>query len=142
MLRCLNTSGLGLVLALATIVGSTIVGCGTPGPPPTAQVKGKVTLKGEPVKVGQIYFVAPEKGFSANTALSATGEYSISSDLPPASYKVFITPPRIEKPPKPGEQAPSTSADFKIPDRYQTETMSGLTAEIVAGPNTMDFPLE
>lgn len=137
MLRSLIISSLVLALGMTSIIG-----CGPSGPPPTAQVKGKVTLKGEPVKVGEIYFVAPEKGFSANASLSASGEYSISSNLPPANYKVFITPPRVVKPPMPGETAPSSSAEFKIPDKYQTETMSGLTAEIVAGANTKDFALE
>ena len=137
MSRCLKSSWLIVALGIVTIVG-----CAPSGPPPTAQVKGKVTLKGEPVKLGQIYFVAPDKGYGSDAPLSATGEYSITSNLPPAAYKVFITPPRIVKPPMPGETAPTTSADFNVPDKYQTETTSGLTADIVAGENTKDFNLE
>lgn len=136
MLRKLQTIGLVLVVGLTSITG-----CGSAGAPPTAQVKGKVTLNGEPVAVGSIYFVAPDKGFSTDAALSATGEYTITSNLPPATYKVFITRPRITKPPMPGEAAPPP-VDFKVPDKYQTETTSGLTADIVAGENTKDFALQ
>jgi len=117
-----------------------IIGCGPAAPPPTATVSGQVTYKGKPVSVGQIWFNAPEKGYSANAPLNAEGKYEISKDLPPANYKVYLTPPRITTPPKPGEAPPPTEA-LQVPDRYQTEQMSGLTANVVAGTQKIDFPL-
>jgi len=120
----------------------TVAGCGGPsGPPPTAQVTGTVTYAGQPVKTGEIWFVAPDKGYSSSGPIAADGKYSISESLPPADYKVFITPTRITKAPMPGA-APPAAEPLGIPDRYQTDSMSGLTATIKEGPNTQDFKLE
>lgn len=117
-----------------------LIGCAPAGPPPTASVSGKVTRMGQPVSVGQIWFNAPEKGYSANAPLDAAGKYEITENLPPANYKVYITPPRITTPPKPGV-TPEASAGFKLPDKYQTEQMSGLTADVKEGTQTIDFTL-
>ena len=137
MLRHLCAFGMLCILVLATIPG-----CGGPsGPPPTAQVTGSVTFGGKPVTTGEIWFVATDKGYSANGPIDSSGKFNITENLPPADYKVFITPPRITKPPMPGDVAPAATP-LGIPDRYQVESMSGLTATIKAGPNTKDFPLE
>ena len=121
--------------------GVLIVGCGPSGPPPSAKAKGVVTHEDKPVTEGEIYFVAAEKGWSANASLNAEGKYEITSGIPPATYKVFITPPRITKPPMLGE-APPEAKSSGIPAKYQSETTSGLTAQVKAGDNTFDFKLQ
>lgn len=121
--------------------GLSIIGCGQSGPPPSARLKGVVTHQGQPVTEGEIYFVAAEKGYSGNGSLNAEGKYEITSGVPPASYRVFLTPPRITKPPMLGESPPEakpTSIDAK----YQSESTSGLKAEVKPGENTFDFKLE
>ena len=117
-----------------------VTGCGSSGPPRSAKAAGQVTFNSQPVAEGEIYFVAAEKGYSAKSSLDAQGKYQVAAGLPPASYKVFITPPRITTPPMPGQAPPETKA-FVVPDKYQTETTSGLTADVKAGDNKFDFPL-
>jgi len=126
------------VLVLLKLV--IVVGCGQPGAPKTAGASGQVTLQGQPVTTGQIYFVAAEKGFSANGSLGADGKYEISSNLPPANYKVFFTPPRAANAPMPGKPSVETKV-FELPSQYLNETTSGMSAEVKAGDNTIDFRL-
>jgi hypothetical protein len=128
---------------MVLICGAALLsGCGgSSGPPPTAKATGQVTHKSKPVTEGEIYFVAAEKGYSANATLGADGKYQITSGLPPAKYKVFISRPRITKPPMAGE-APPEVKEFLVPNKYQSETTSGLTAEVKAGDNTFDFPVD
>ena len=136
MIRPLMLRSMVLICGVALLQG-----CGPSGPPPTAKATGKVTHKDKPVTEGEIYFVAAEKGYSANVSLGADGKYQISTGLPPANYKVFVSRPRITKPPMPGE-APPEVKDFPVPDKYQSETTSGLTAEVKAGDNTFDFKVD
>lgn len=133
----MHSYGMFLVLGLATLTGCG----GVAGPPPTASATGTVTFGGKPLTTGEIWFTAADKGFSAHAPIDANGKYDIKTDLPPADYKVYITPARLTAPPKPGE-APPPTPPLGIPDKYQVEAMSGLTATIKAGPNTKDFPLE
>ena len=124
------------------LVLSQIVGCGgSSGPPPSAKASGQVTLKGKPLTEGEIYFVAAEKGYSANTTLNAEGKYQITSSLPPASYKIYFAAPRIVKPPMPGKPAPKASS-FNLPAKYLSESTSGQVAQVKAGENKFDFALE
>lgn len=117
------------------------VGCGSGGPPASAKARGTVTHADKPVAEAEIYFIAAEKGYSANATLSAEGKYEITSNLPPASYKVFLTPPRITKPPMDG-QPPPVAKEVDVPNKYRSETTSDLKAEVKAGNNTFDFKLQ
>ena len=128
--------------SVVLLIGMTFVaGCGTAGPPPTAKASGQVTLKGEPVPECEIYFVAAEKGFSANASLDAEGKYKITANLPPATYKVYFAGPKMTKPPKPGEP-PLETKPIAVPSKYLAESTSGLSKEVKTGDNVFDFKLE
>ncbi|MBS0203451.1 MAG: hypothetical protein JSS49_11165 [Planctomycetes bacterium] len=131
-----------VVRSLCLLLGAiAITGCGPSGPPPSAKVKGVVTHGEKPVTEGEIYFVAAEKGYSGNGTLNADGQYEITSGIPPANYRVFLAPPRITKPPMLGE-APPEAKPTTIDAKYQSESTSGLTAEIKPGENKFDFKLD
>lgn len=124
------------------LLGSLLaLGCGSAGPPRSAKARGTVTHADKPVADAEIYFVAAEKGFSANATLSPEGKYEITSNLPPATYKIFFTSPRITKPPMDG-QPPPEAKELNVPNKYRSETTSDLKAEVKAGDNTFDFNLK
>lgn len=116
-------------------------GCGQAGPPASAKAEGTVTHQGKPVSTGEIYFIAADKGFAANASLTTEGKFQISTGLPPAQYRVFLTRPRITKPPMAGEPPPE-AVEFPVPDKYQSENTSGLSAEIKPGDNTVNFTVD
>ncbi len=119
-----------------------VTGCGKSySPPPSAKASGQVTYKGKPVTAGEIYFVAAEKGFSANGTLDSEGKYQLSSGLPSASYKVYFAGPKVVQPPRPGVKAPKLDP-FVLPAKYLREATSGQFADIKAGDNKVDFKLE
>jgi len=120
---------------------SLSLGCGGSGPPPSASATGVVTHNGQPLGLGEIYFVSAENGYSANASITAEGKYEIAAGLPPAQYRVFVTRPRITADPMSGG-APPVAVEFPVPDRYQSESTSGLTAEVKAGTNALDFKLD
>lgn len=117
-----------------------VMGCGKAGPPPSAKCKGVVTYQGQPLAEAEIYFVSAQKGFSANASVNQ-GNYEITAGLPPASYKVFLTRPRITAPPMTGAPPPAAK-EFLVPDKYLSETTSGLSADVKAGENTADFKVD
>ena len=126
----------------SVIAAAWTVGCGSSYvPPPTAKASGQVMFQGKPVAAGEIYFVAAEKGYSANATLDSNGHYQISSDLPSASYKVYFAGPKVVEPPRPGYPAPKMDA-FPLPSKYLREATSGQSADIKAGDNKLDFKLE
>lgn len=119
-----------------------VAGCGkSDAPPPTATASGQVTFKGKPVPDAKIFFVAAEKGFSANAPIEADGSYKITSGLPAATYKVYFGGTEIVKPPKPGEPPPKMTP-LPLPNKYLRETTSGQLADVKAGDNKFDFKLQ
>ncbi len=132
----------GKCLVICVIGVCLAAGCGKSNvSPPTAKASGQVIFKGKPVTAGEIYFVAAEKGYSANATLDSNGNYQISSGLPSASYKVYFAGPKVVEPPRPGYAPPKMEA-FPLPPKYLREATSGQSADIKAGENKFDFKLE
>jgi hypothetical protein len=123
-------------------------GCGgAPEGPPVGAVTGQVTFEGKPVQAGQVSFVSDKEGrlFTSNIQ---SGGYKLVSQfgngIPVGTYNVRVTPPAAE----PASLAPAADEKPKvedaqdIPKKYRDPATSGLTAEVKAGPNTLNFDMK
>ena len=126
------------VLACGFALAVLTAGCGGP---PKADVKGKVTLDGQPLKDGWIeFFPIDGKGQTA-AAIIKDGEYQaqtsvcmmkvcVNANKVVGKHKAYDTPdsPMIEE------------VKNMIPAKYNTS--SELKAEMKAGPNEHNFELK
>lgn len=120
-------------------------GCNQSGNPQTYPVTGKVTYRGQPVKGGFVMLAPQAAGHAATGNLETDGTFRLTTfekndGAAPGQYFVAIQV-------FPAEGAGLPGAEFgnkkpPIPQRYMSETSSGLTAEIKAGENTLDFALK
>jgi hypothetical protein len=132
------TCSLGLSLAL-------IVGCGGPKPPKReyADVAGKVTYKGQPLKSGTVTF-QPAVGMAVVADIKPDGNYSLKGVIGLNTVMISNRQPD----PGPGEADPEKrkaamaaiekAKDTTVPDRFGTPG-SGLKFEVKAGSNKADF---
>ena len=74
-----------LVLAASVLVCLASVGCG----PKLASVKGKVTVNGEPLKIGNVMFMA-EDGTNIDTPIKDDGSYDVQN-VPVGQAKVLVS---------------------------------------------------
>jgi len=149
---------LGLILAL---VLGLLAGCGGGKSTTSAQVSGKVTYKGQPVKGGDLAFHSKDQGVS-RTFLKEDGTY-VLPNAPTGPMKVTVDTEFLnqsaQKAAYPGMQgkgpmmdpskmaggAPaksSTGEYVKIPAKYSNPDTTTLTVTLEPGKNTKDFPLE
>ncbi len=123
----------------------TVVGCG-PGNP-RREIKGKVTLKGEPVKDGVISFEPLAAGgeVTRESGVIINGEYTIPADagLLPGRYKVRITAGDSTAPSDPN-QLPGPGGNYvmkdKVPPEYNTKTTQEVEVK-ESGPNQFDYAI-
>ena len=129
-----------IVISILGVCLLALAGCGGEK---SSTASGKVTAGGQPAGDAIINFVNPKTGGVASSDLDAGGAYKITEGLHPGSYKVFIVPKsQMTKPPMPGEPPP-TAVPSKIGPKYQSESSSGLSAEIKPGANdNLDFKLD
>jgi hypothetical protein len=130
---------LGITFLLCFI---SILGCGESGPKRNA-VSGKVTYKGEPIKLGTISFRSPE-GYVGTVEIK-DGEYAIVREvgLPAASYQVAISYPDPKVPAPRPDEPPGESAPVRemLPAKYNDK--SELKVDIVDGSNdSVNFDLK
>ena len=118
-----------------------ITGCGKPA---ASTVEGTVSLDGTPIENGSISFVPTSADGKKGGTLIKDGKYSVPADLelPPGNYKVEISSRQnIGKPfidNDTGEKTYNTKE--ALPERFNIN--STLTADLEAGPNQKDFPLQ
>ncbi|MHC4880415.1 MAG: hypothetical protein ACYTGL_28530 [Planctomycetota bacterium] len=116
-------------------------GCGSGNSSrPTGEVEGIVTLNGQPLPDGGISFYDDATGHSAGGTIE-NGKFVITDPVEAGNYKVAVHPPAPVQPDDQatGEQASADAA--LIPEGYQDESASGLTATVVEGPNSFQFAL-
>jgi hypothetical protein len=129
----------GFLLALAIAAG-----CNSSNNPQTYPVKGKVTYRGQPVTSGMVLLTPEAKGNAATGNLATGGVFQLTTfekndGAVPGKYHVAIQV-------FPAEGAGLPGAEFgnkkpPIPPKYMSDSTSGLTAEITAGENALDFQL-
>lgn len=128
-------------LVILAFLASSTVGCnGEPPKKPDERVTGKVTNQGKPVTEGQVTFLG-EDGESATVSLDSTGAFTIEV-IAIGKYSVSITPPEMTEAPSedPGKMSTPKST---IPDKYQSEMTTDLTADVVeGGENDFTFDLK
>lgn len=120
-----------------------ISGCGSGSPddrPDLGTVTGTVTMNGEPLPGVEVTFV-PEEGRPSVGRTESDGTYELTyiRDIKGAkigNHQVRIHTIHETTSDRDGGEPPEET----IPDRYNTETT--LTAEVTAGDNKIDFPLE
>ena len=110
-------------------------------------VTGKVTVKGEPLKEGQIIFEPMDKRLSSSGAPIMNGAYEMKKQngLKPGKYLVRITsgdgktPPNMEEAGNPGGSTNIVSFDL-IPPEFGRH--SNKEVEVTdAGPNEFNFEI-
>jgi hypothetical protein len=140
------------VWASLALLGLGLMGCGdeqmTMG-----TVSGVVTVGGKPLQSGIIHFV-PEAGPAASGALDEEGRYELTTadsgdGAVVGKHRVFLTPMQddahlveyTDADYQAGKIPPEPESHDFLPPQYLAPTTSGLTAEVVAGSNDLDFPL-
>lgn len=123
-----------LAALAAAFALAAAIGCGSSTLPPLGTVTGTVTLDGRPVPHALVTFTPEGPGRTSGGMTDAEGTYVLSylQDVPGANvarHRVRIS--TVTEP-----------YGFKetLPDRYHGQTQ--LTADVAAGANTIDFPLE
>ncbi|MGE3803405.1 MAG: hypothetical protein AB7K24_01890 [Gemmataceae bacterium] len=134
-----------VAIGVATLIVTAAAGC-SGGRGPTVQVSGKVTLDGEPLPHGAIWFTSPRSGAGFTANIQPDGTYSVQVlDVKMGeTYGVHLG----GREPAPGEPVKLDGvgnleiAMPGVPPRYFESTTSGLTAVIASSsPQTFDFDL-
>jgi hypothetical protein len=129
-----------LVLGSALVLGAA--GCG----PRSAVVSGLVTLDGAPLTTGEVHFfpVAGD-GQTAAANIGTDGRYHIAK-ASPVKIKVVLHSSRVVSSRPRYEGVPDSPIDEVreevLPPRYSDMNKSELTADLVAGDNTVNSELK
>lgn len=132
-------------VALLSALAMGLIGCG-PGNP-RKEIKGKITLKKEPVKDGVISFEPLASGgpVTREAGVIKDGAYVIPADagLLPGKYKVRITAGDSTAPDDPN-QLPGPGGNYvmkdKVPPEYNTKTKQEVEVTD-KGPNQFDYDI-
>lgn len=125
-------------LSLFALLLVAVAGCGTSGPE-MGDVKGTVTYKGKPLTTGTITFVPETDGLpTAFAEIQPDGTYvaktrDFGNGVPIGKHRVMIIAVK--------DHGPEAPVEAILPVKYSSDSQSGLTAEVKAGENTVDFPL-
>jgi len=147
--------GAGVVVCL---LGIAVAGCG--GGPRLAKVTGRVTVVGQPLTTGTIMF-HPESGPTAVGGINADGTYTLSTLKPGdgavvGAHRVTIEATKVG----PGSMVEAKSleeemklatkvdrilvagkVEYLVPQKLSQVDTSGLTAQVEAKANQIDFDL-
>lgn len=122
-----------LTLATACLV---LCGCGNPHELETAYVTGTVTLDGQPVIEGDVFF-SPQRGRGAKGPIDANGKFILSTygrndGATVGQHRIAVIARHggedvyFERSPPPGQSL----FEWVVPERYSNATTSGLTHEV------------
>jgi hypothetical protein len=142
---------------LAALGLLAILGCGDDGLAKRYAVSGRVTFKGTPVSSGTITFVPEDsKAGRTATAVITDGSYKLTTLTPgdgafPGKYQVSVVArdadtSEVAKAPNSLRRikqiaAANLKARSILPEKYATPSTSGLTREVLAQSNQIDFEL-
>jgi hypothetical protein len=127
--------GLGLALALATLVGC--------GGPEEAELEGTVTYEGQPIDAGAISFVAQGKGAKSGGGAIIDGKIVVNPESrpTPGSYRVEIRWSKLT-----GKKFKTDTGEMLdnraegLPEKYHTN--SELKEELKPGKNVLKYDLK
>ena len=139
-------------LACCVSVGliSTLIGC-MPSGPKMYEVKGKVTIKGQPAKGARLTFQPVDASIqAASGVVDESGNYKLYSGIEgkpgalPGQYKVVLLPDMSGGDPSQrysGAKGPPKMDDKVIPKEWQDSTTSPKTVDVKAGINEINIEL-
>lgn len=129
----------GSMFWAAMLMLGILAGCGA-GHDTEARgtVTGKVTVKGKPLTTGRVNFISNTIGTGAGGDLKPDGTYALDGPVPLGNYNVFIT---FDIPPSQRGTA-AENVLKSVPEKYQTQATSDLTAEVNGDVNEQDFDLK
>lgn len=113
----------------------------------TAEVHGKVTYKGEPLTMGSVTFIPEGPGKAAAGEIQEDGTYTLTTysrgdGATIGKHGVMVISER-DTSELPAESAEANVDLSLIPEKYSmSPKTSGLTAEVKAGDNEINFDLE
>jgi hypothetical protein len=123
------------------LFGLLIIGCGPAAPKREyADVAGKVSYKGVPLKMGTVMF-QPSSGPLVAGEIQSDGTYSLKGEI--GENLVMITSSEAVDPAIAGDPEKLKAAKppkSHIPDHYGM-SLSGLKFDVKAGQNKADFDL-
>ena len=112
-----------------------------------AEVKGKISVKGKPVKAGSINF-QPPSGAPVVASIGTDGTYQLQGVIGHNIVLIFYPPPaQVQLSMDPAQRKADSQAAAKamreadIPQHYSLPA-GGLKFDIKAGVNTADFDLK
>jgi len=155
MMRVLlnRTTAAAAGLALVLTMGLASPGCGG-GEPGVIPVSGRITYKGEPVTIGDVYFspsgssTRGAQGKLDSNGNYALGTFSAQDGAYVGTYKVTVVSRGPDKPipakmiGKVLEEDMQGTGEPLIPQKYFNAETSGLSAEVSTDKtNTFDFDL-
>src|SRR5690606_26346081 len=109
-----------------------LAGC-SGGGPPTGTVKGTVTAASGPPSGAYVTFFDSQSGVGGGTLIGPDGKFAFEQPLRVGQYTVTIVPPSAPPPLADGNAAATPAPT--IPQQYQSEATSGLTAAVETGEN-------
>ncbi|WP_339732765.1 hypothetical protein [uncultured Gimesia sp.] len=133
----------GVLLSLQTLVGCS----SNSDQLPTGEVHGTVTYLGKPLPAGSVTFIPDGTGKAAAGEIQADGTYTLTTyskgdGATIGSHKVMIISEK-DTSELPAESAEANVDLSLIPEKYgMSPKTSGLTAEVKAGDNEINFNLE
>lgn len=110
----------------------------------TYPVTGSITVNGSPLTTGSVTFVSTSGGPPATGEIGPDGRYTLTTEKPndgatPGKYTVMVVAVADTSNRSPEDRSPLPPP--VVPEKYLSTYTSGLTAEVKAGENVIDFPL-
>lgn len=135
---------MAMILGGAAVLLTTVAGCGQKGPA-LGQVRGRVTLDGEPLAEAEIVF-QPQKGRPGTARTNDKGEYELTYTVDRAGallglHEIRITTfePGYDGETPQGERKTIPERPERVPAKYNRK--SELKADVKPGSNVFDFQL-
>ena len=133
---------LGLLLSSGLVLGS-IAGCGGSDAPirEFADVTGKVTYQGAPLKMGTVAF-QPESGPFVSGEIQSDGTYQLKGEIGPNTVTIISRdPPPANLPTDPALRNALPPPKRHIPEIFGTR-QAGLKFDVAKQKNQADFDLK
>jgi hypothetical protein len=110
--------------------------------PPTGDVYGKVTFKGQPVKEGRVTFLNPKEGGAAEALIGKEGAYAVPG-VALGDYLIEIAPlvQIVDTDPGKSPPAPMEKPARDIPLKYRQQGKTPLRATVKQGKNEINFDM-
>jgi len=130
--------------SLLVVLVAALSGCGGASETvPIGTASGTVTLKGQPLTVGRVNFVATGGGASAFGDLSPEGAFTIPGPLPTGDYSVYLTPVGLgDTPPSENPAQDKPTPLEGVAKSYLDPQTTDLKAIVKEGKNSFKFDLQ